>query len=251
MHDPAALTDHEAHVATLLARLASLRDPATGLYETFQDAQDEYIRKPFSISDNVLTWRALVDWAGIEAGRGRSAAAATLRTEAAHLKAAILKYGVHDGAPGAGGPILAASVNADPGSAGADFNDVPPGSLMKLPMLGFIAQDDPLFVRTYAWLHSPQYRYSYADQPFGLPGSYRLPFTTSWVLADHLRLKAGRDRALAIVRNSPWDGGIVTEGVKPQTGLPDNQGLAIATAAGYLAHTICAEFCTDRPAKAP
>lgn len=241
--DPGVVVMHEAQIATLLARLAKLRDPATGLYETFQDAQDEYIRKPFSISDNVLTWRALLDWAGIEAGRGHAAQADALRTEAAHLKAAILHYGVHDGAPGASGPILAAVVNA----TDADFNDVPPGSLMKLPALGFMAEDDPLFVRTYAWLHSRNYAFSYADQPYGLPGSYRLPFTTSWVVADHLRLKAGQAQALKVLRQSPWDGGIITEGVKPGTALPDNQGLAFATAAGYVAHTICDAFCIDRP----
>ena len=42
------------------------------------------------------------------------------------------------------------------------------------------------------------------------------------------------------------DGGIITEGINPVTGLPDSQGLAFATAAGYVAHTICEQFCTDR-----
>jgi len=147
-----------------------------------------------------------------------------------------------DGAPGAGGPIFAANVNSTTG----DFIDVPPGSLMKLPALGFIGQDDPLFRRTYAWLHSAHHAYSYTDQPYGLPGSYRLPFTTSWEVADHLRLKAGRAKALMILKHSPWDGGIITEGVKPDTGIPDRQGLAFATAAGYVAHTICEQYCIDR-----
>ena len=48
---------------------------------------------------------------------------------------------------------------------------------------------------------------------------------------------------------SPWDGGIVTEGVKPDTGIPDQQGRAFATAAGYVGHTICEQFCTDRKRK--
>ena len=64
-----------------------------------------------------------------------------------------MKYGVRLGAEGAGGPIFAATVSATE----ADFMDVPPGSLLKLPDLGFIAEDDPLFVRTYAWLHSAHY----------------------------------------------------------------------------------------------
>jgi meiotically up-regulated gene 157 (Mug157) protein len=241
-NDKAMLERHRGAIATLLERLRAARDPATGLFATFQDAQDEYLRKPFSIYDNVLAWRALVDLALIAAREHRTREAASLRSEAAKLKAAIYRYGVLDGAPGAGGPIFAANVNP----TGGDFIDVPPGSLMKLPVLRFIAEDDPLFRRTYAWLHSANHAYSYADQPYGLPGSYRLPFTTSWEVADHLRLKAGRAKALKILKESPWDGGIITEGVKPDTGVPDRQGLAFATAAGYVAHTICEQYCVER-----
>jgi len=127
----------------------------------------------------------------------------------------------------------------------ADFMDVPPGSLLKLPSLGFVAEYDPRFVRTYDWLHSAHYAYSYAGQRWGLPGSYRLPFTTSWSVADHLRLKAGRAQALRVLTGSPWDGGIITEGVKPDTGIADQQGRAFATAAGYVAHVVCEQFCVD------
>jgi hypothetical protein len=241
-HGTAILERHRAVISSLLDRLRAQRDPQTGLFATFQDAQDEYIRKPFSVYDNVVAWKALRDLAAIAAREHNTGDAASLTAEAAKLKAAILRYGVLNGAEGAGGPIFAANVNATSG----DFLDVPPGSLMKLPALGFIAEDDPLFRRTYAWLHSAHHQYSYADQPYGLPGSYRLPFTTSWEVADHLRLKAGRAQALKILKGSPWDGGIITEGVKPDTGVPDRQGLAFATAAGYVAHTICEQFCIDR-----
>jgi hypothetical protein len=228
-------------VAKIEQRLFALRDPATGLYETFQDAEDEYVQKPFSVYDNVLAWKALNDLAALRSDGG------DLRARAAALKAAIMKYGVRSGAEGAGGPIFAATVSA----TGADFMDVPPGSLLKLPYLGFIAEDDPLFVRTYDWLHSRHYQYSYAGQPYGLPGSYRLPFTTSWSVADHLRLKAGRAQALKVLTGSPWDGGIITEGVKADTGIADQEGRAFATAAGYVAHAICAQYCTDREARNP
>jgi hypothetical protein len=240
--DVAMIDRHRAVLDALLARLRAQRDPATGLFATFQDSQDEYVRKPFSIYDNVLVWRALGDFARIAATRHQPRQAESLRSEAAKLKAAIYRYGVLDGADGAGGPIFAANVNASEG----DFVDVPPGSLMKLPALGFISEDDPLFRRTYAWLHSTHYAYSYADQPYGLPGSYRLPFTTSWEVADHLRLAAGRAQALKILKQSPWDGGIITEGVKADSGIPDREGRAFATAAGYVAHTICQQFCIDR-----
>jgi meiotically up-regulated gene 157 (Mug157) protein len=117
---------------------------------------------------------------------------------------------------------------------------------MKLPLLGLIGETDPLFVRTYRWLHSNRYKYSYSDQPYGLPGSYRLPFTTSWSVADHLQLAAGREQALKILRASDWDSGIITEGVDPASGRMDLQGRAFATAAGYVAHAICEAKCTDK-----
>src|SRR6185369_10050366 len=58
-HDMTMLEKHRDVVASLLERLRAQRNPATGLFETFQDAQDEYVRKPFSIYDNVLAWKAL------------------------------------------------------------------------------------------------------------------------------------------------------------------------------------------------
>jgi len=236
--DRSVLTKYASEIATLRTRLFALRDLSTGLYETFQDAEDEYVQKPFSIYDNVIAWKALNDLATLSGEKA-------LRARASTLKVAIMKYGVRSGTPGASGPIFAATVSA----TDADFMDVPPGSLLKLPYLGFIAEDDPLFRRTYDWLHSPNYQYSYVGTPYGLPGSYRVPFTTSWSVADHLRLKAGRAKALKVVTESPWDGGIVTEGVKPDTGIPDQQGRAFATAAGYVGHTICEQFCTDRKRK--
>jgi GH15 family glucan-1,4-alpha-glucosidase len=236
--DRSVLAIYASQIATIERRLSALRDPATGLYETFQDAEDEYVRKPFSVYDNVLAWKALSNLAALEKRED-------LRAAAAALKSAIMKYGVRSGAEGADGPIFAATVSATDG----DFMDVPPGSLLKLPYLGFISEDDPLFVRTYNWLHSAHYQYSYAGQPYGLPGSYRLPFTTSWSVADHLRLKAGQAKALKVLTESPWDGGIITEGVKPDTGKADQDGRAFATAAGYVAHVMCRQYCIDRNAR--
>ena len=116
----------------------------------------------------------------------------------------------------------------------------------EIPALGFISEDDSTFVRTYEWLHSPHYKYSYSDRPYGLPGSYRLPFTTSWTIADQLSLTPGREQALKILRTSGWDGGIVTEGVEPNSAVMDSAGRAFATAAGYVAHSICQNFCSSR-----
>ena len=36
---------------------------------------------------------------------------------------------------------------------------------MKLPLLGFVPENDPVFVRTFEWLNSKNYKYSYFDLP--------------------------------------------------------------------------------------
>jgi meiotically up-regulated gene 157 (Mug157) protein len=153
-----------------------------------------------------------------------------------------MKSSISDQAPGAMGPIFVCATDGK----NPLFADVPPGSLMKLPALGFISENDPVFVRTYEWLHSKNYKYSYSDQPYGLPGSYRLPFTTSWVMADQLSLMRGREQALKVLRTSAWDGGIVSEGVDPTSAVMDSAGRAFATAAGYVAHAICQNFCSGQ-----
>lgn len=227
----------------LLQVLESRYDAQSGLYTTLQDAQDEYRKQQYSTYDNVLVWKAMLEMAKFATYSKDAKTADKMTASAAALRKAILEQCVKTGAPGATGSIL---VSATDGRTPI-FADVPPGSLFKLPALGFMPEDDPLFVRTYDWLHSKNYIYSNADLPYGLPGSYRVPFTTAWAVADHLALKPGQQQALKILRSSPWDGGIITEGVDPATGAVDSAGRAFATAAGYVAHTICQNFCTDTP----
>ncbi|HEX3987105.1 MAG TPA: glycoside hydrolase family 125 protein [Acidobacteriaceae bacterium] len=241
--DDAFLRAHRDGVEFLLKRIESHRDAATGLYSTLQDAQDEYEKPPFITYDNVLVWKTFLDAKGLLERLQDTAGAARLTQQAAELRTAILQYCVAGGAPGAAGTIF---VSATDGSH-PTFADVPPGSLMNLPLLGFVPQTDPVFERTWDWLHSSGYRHAYADRPYGVPGSYRLPFTPSWSVADELQLTRGREQALKILRGSPWDNGIITEGVSPDTAAAEPAGRAFATAAGYVANAICQTFCRDAP----
>jgi len=239
--DQKFLESHREALTSLLDGLEAHFDPTTGLYSTLQDAQDQYRKQQFSTYDNALVWKAFQDSAGLYERLHDSASQKDMLRRADDLHAAIMRVCVSAQAPGATAPIF---VSATDGS-NPIYADVPPGSLLKLPALGFIGEDDPVFVQTYRWLHSSNYAFSNADQPYGLPGSYRLPFTTAWSVADHLRLKAGREQAAKILLESAWDGGIVSEGVDSRTGIADKDGRAFATAAGYLAHAICETFCTD------
>jgi meiotically up-regulated gene 157 (Mug157) protein len=196
---------------------------------------------PYLTYDNVLTWRALLDSAALFTQLGDAERAADMTQRATALHAAILAHCISTAAPASDGPIFASATDG----AHFAFTEIPPGALMRLPSLGFVQEIDPIFARTYHWLHSSAYQYAYADKQFGLPGSYRLPFTTSWAVADHLSLAIGHDQALKILRASPWDGGIITEGINPSSAAMDQQGRAFATAAGYVAHAICQSACVD------
>ena len=229
-------------VDALRDRLLGRFDPATGMYSSLQDSQDEFQKLPFLTYDNALAWRALRDLGELYERLREVGPAREMRERATALRAAILRYAVVSGVPGASGPILGSATDGEQHVT----TDIPPGSLLKLPSLGFLAEDDPLFSRTFEWLHSGHYKYSYSDRRYGLPGSYRLPFTTSWTIADELVLKRSHDRAAEVLLASPWDAGIIAEGIDPDTALPDRAGRAFATAAGYVAHAICATACLPR-----
>jgi hypothetical protein len=242
-NDDSFLRSHRQAVISLRDRLLSRYDPQTGLYSSLQDSQDEFQPLPFITYDNVLSWKAFTDLATLfhrlnEVAEGDKMAA---RSDALH--ATILAHCVSRDVPGSDGPVFASATDGKR----SVFTEIPPGSLMKLPSLGFLPETDAIFVRTYRWLHSKSYPFSFSDKSYGLPGSYRLPFTTSWSIADHLALSLGKDQALKVLRASEWDGGIITEGVDAKTGKMDQQGRAFATAAGYVAHAICALSCTDQP----
>lgn len=239
-NDDAFLASHRAAIISLRDRLLDRFDTDSGFYTTLQDSQDEYQKRPFLTYDNVLSWRALNDLATIFDRLKETTSAHEMTQRAAALRSTIMKNSISGQAPGASGPIFVCATDGK----NPLFADVPPGSLMKLPALGFISEDDPVFIRTYEWLHSQNYKYSYWDRPYGLPGSYRLPFTTSWTMADQMSLTRGREQALKVLRTSAWDGGIVSEGVDPNSAVMDSAGRAFATAAGYVAHAICQNFCT-------
>ena len=242
-NDDAFLLAHREALSLLSERLAARFDAETGLYSSLQDSQDEYRKQAFLTYDNVLSWKAMRDLAVLFERLKDTVSAREMTAKAEALRKTILERMVSDQGPGAAGPIFACGTDGKKPL----FDDIPPGSLMRLPALGFISEDDAVFARTYEWLHSKNFPYSYSDKAYGLPGSYRLPITTSWSVADHLRLKLGREQALKVLRASNWDGGIISEGVDPATGRMDYSGRAFATAAGYVADAICREFCKPRP----
>jgi uncharacterized protein len=239
------LAAHREALQRLREGLQARFEPQYGLYSSLQDSQDEYQKLPFLTYDNVLVWRALGDLASLYTTLRDTRSASELTRSAAALHAAILAHLVDPAPTGATGPVFAVAGDGSGAAAGMAMADIPPGSLLRLPALGFIAADDPLFQRTWGWLHSAHYPWSNAGRRYGLPGSYRLPFTPVWTVADELHLPQGREAAERVLLASRWDAGIFSEGVDPDTARMDRAGGAFATAAGYLAHAICQRFCID------
>ncbi len=152
-----------------------------------------------------------------------TAGAERLVQQAAQLRAAILKYCVASGAPGATGTIFASATDG----SSPDLCGCAAGIADEAAAAG-IRSGDGSGVRAHVGLAAlPGYRYSYADRPYGVPGSYRLPFTPSWSVADELRLTRGREQALKILRGSHWDNGIITEGVSPETAAAATRGAGV------------------------
>lgn len=152
-NDDAFLRSHREALLVLRDRLRSRLDSQFGLYSSLQDSQDEFQKLPFLTYDNVLSWRARLGLEQLFDRMKDTANAGDVRQRAGALQRAIMKYTVSADAPDAGGTIFASATEGKK----LLFTDIPPGSLMKLSMLGFVPQNHPLFERTYVWLHSKNY----------------------------------------------------------------------------------------------
>ncbi len=232
--DHAFIRKHREAVEKLDAMLAARYDPNFGLFNTLQDSQDEYIREPFGTYLNAQAWKALLGLSALYKILGEQRRSTAMARLAVSVRGSILKHCVATGAPGAGGPIFARATDGK----SPLFNDVPPGSLCRLPLLGLIPESDKVWNRTIDWLNSKHYKFSNHGKAYGLPGSHRVAFTCCWNVGEYLRLSRGKERALKILRKATWDGGIVSEGLEPATAEGVGGGGAFAAAAGYVAHSI-------------
>ncbi len=116
------------------------------------------------------------------------------------------------------------------------FYDSPPGSLQLLGWLGFCPPDDPALKATIAWLHSPQFPYSFAGEPCAELGCAHS--TQPWTLSLANSLLCGRKaEARPLLEKLEMDGGLACEAFDAKTGKPYS-GEAFATAAGFLAFAI-------------
>ena len=243
-NDTAFLSAHSAALAMLSDRLQSRFDPATGLYSSLQDAQDEFQKLPFITYDNALVWRAFTDLADLNKRLNDLKASQEMTTRAASLHAAILNHCVSTSrtqlraAPSSPPPPMARTTSS-PTFRPALSSSFPPSASSLNPIRPSCARISGCTRRT----TSTPTPTSLTD----FPEATASPSQPHGASPTNLLLTAGRDQSLKILRASNWDGGIITEGVDPATARMDQAGRAFATAAGYIAHAICQTSCTDNP----
>lgn len=222
--------------------LASRKHPNLPLYDTLSGPDDDHEPQGYLTVDNALVWKALHALADLKDKLGRGHEAQPLRDQAERVRAAVKQHLVVDGPRG---KMFAWSSDL---RGKHRFYDSPPGSLQLLAWHGFCAPDDNAFRNTVAWLHSPQFNYSFSGEPLAELGCAHS--TQPWTLSIANSLLSGRkETARVLLGKLEMDGGLACEAYDSKTGKPFS-GDAFATAAGFLAYAIHQAF-GQRQAQTP
>lgn len=222
--------------------LASRKHPNLPLYDTLSGPDDDHEPQGYLTVGNALVWKALHALADLKDKLGRGHEAGPLREQAERVRAAVRQHLVVDGPRGR---MFAWSADL---RGRHRLYDSPPGSLQLLAWHGFCSPDDPVYRNTVAWLHSPQFNYSFSGEPYAALGCAHS--TQPWTLSVANSLLSGRkDEARKLLERLEMDGGLACEAFDSRTGKPFS-GEGFATAAGFLAFAIHQAF-GQRPGAAP
>ncbi len=209
----------------ILSALPPLKSPRADLYETFLQPTDDEIVYPYLTYDNVLVWHALT----------RLAALLPQISSYCLRLAEKVKSSIYDNCVFGSGEDAFFGWSVDL-KGNHDVYDEPPGSLQLLPYYGFCNPDDPVWRSTVRKTRSPDYAYSFADQPIAEIGCPHAPYP--WVLSICNSLLSGHEeQAWRELEELEMDNGIACESVDPVTGACAT-GAAFATCAGFLCHSM-------------
>jgi hypothetical protein len=236
--------DVRSGIPFLVARLASRYDSSVGLFSTELDPSDDPVDNPYLLYDNALVLRSIRFLEGV--GRAEGAVALGVPSSIDFAQRVRSAFTVD----GPEGKIFAWSSD---GRGSAEIYDDPPGSLLLLPMNGFCASDDPVWMATVCHIHSDRNPYWYGGVRFASSGCLHTPHP--WPMALCNRAIAARqamdEGAKGAQRLAPldpaairaeceemeMDGGFACESVDRETGLAAT-GAAFATFAGFYAHAL-------------
>lgn len=213
----------------ILNKLAQHKANKYYLYDTFLQPTDDERVYPFITYDNVLVWKALKDLSSLsDKYKG-------LNTLATKIKNDIVNNCIKQSENGQ--PYFCWSTDLN---GKHDIYDEPPGSLQLLPLLGFCKADDAVYVNTVNLIRSPEYKYSFANNPINEIGCPHAPHP--WILSLANSILCGRlEHSLSILEKLHMDNGIACESVDEITGYCTT-GEAFATCAGFLCHAIYSMF---------
>ncbi|MFO7311495.1 MAG: glycoside hydrolase family 125 protein [Bacillota bacterium] len=206
------------------------RHPERHLYATFLSPTDDPVTHPYLTYNNAMVWRAWRALALLKRQRGDSLGEWRANQRAAQVKEAVRRQCVVDGPRG---PMFAWALDD---RRRAQLLDQPPGSLQLLAYYGFCEEDDPVYLNTVAWIHSPD-NPDYITGPFAAPGCAHAPHP--WPLAAAYDLLAGphQERGLSFFARATMDNGLACETVDRETGRVKT-GAAFASAAGFIGYAL-------------
>ena len=210
----------------IVDKLEAVKSDKAELFESFLQPSDDMQMYPYLTYDNMLVWLAMKSLSKLFPEKYGSFA-----ERAEKVREDIYKHCT--AVDKAGKKYFAWSVDLN---GGTEVYDEPPGSLQVLNYYGFCEKDDEIWLNTVEKIRSPEYKYSFFDQPIAEIGCAHAPYP--WVLSICNSLLSGHEeqawRELEIIE---MDNGIACESVDPVDGT-SRTGEAFATAAGFLAHTM-------------
>ncbi len=206
------------------------RHPERNLYSTFLSPTDDPVTHPYLTYNNAMAWRSWRALAPLKRQRGDSLGEWRANQRAAQVREAVRRHCIVDGPRG---PMFAWALDD---RRRAQLLDQPPGSLQLLAYYGFCEEDDPVYLNTVAWIHSPD-NPDYIAGPFGAPACAHSPHP--WPLAAAYDLLVGphQERGLGFFQRAPMDNGVACETVDRETGRVKT-GAAMASAAGFIGYAL-------------
>lgn len=213
----------------ILIILESKKSEKNYLYETFLQPTDDMRVYPYLTYNNVLVYKCfkILDKYNYKNDK-------RYKILSQSLKEAIYKNCIKDIN---GKKQFIWSVNE---SGDYDIYDEPPGSLILLPLFGFIEKEDDIYINTKNKILDKSYKYSFSDKPFGAIGCPHAPHPWILSLANNLRVFHDDD-SLNKLLQAPMDNKIACESIDEESG-ECTTGEAFATCAGYLAFSLIGEI---------
>lgn len=240
-------------VASLRARVLSLKYRNAFLFRTFLNSTDDV--PPYSCVTymNVLAWRFFFDLAFLDEKLVSTATRSVEnRNNALRLRREIYTHCIREvndsevfayAVPIDGEELRFDPLNPDKAaqkSLATGIYDDPMGSLLTLPYWGFCKYYDPIYQNTVRLLLSAENPHSHSGKRFDFSGAYHDssahgPFVAS--MANQLLVRINQQKIKNLIPDLALDNGLACESINSDTGVVET-GHAMASMAGFWAYAM-------------